>query len=78
MKTFTAILTHTQYSRAEVEIRARNQAEADQLASEIYADQVEDWNPLDGAVDVESVTEVRVQKSKNRRAKKVRSQGVKN
>jgi hypothetical protein len=78
MKTFTAILTHTEYSRAEVKINARNQAEADQLASEIYADQVDDWNPFDGSVDVESVSEVRVQKSKNRRAKKARSQGVKN
>ena len=59
MKTFTATLTFVQYSRAEVLIKAHSLKDARRKADEIGADEVDNWNPVDGEVSVESVTERR-------------------
>ena len=53
-----ALLTFVQYSRAEVEIEAETIEQAEQMAGEISADEVENWNPTDGMVSVESVRPV--------------------
>jgi len=57
IKTFTAILTFVQYSRGEVLIKAHSLKEARRKADKIGADEVDDWNSVDGDVSVESVTE---------------------
>jgi hypothetical protein len=57
MKTFIATMTFFQLSRAEVLIKARSIEAARLKAEEIGADEVDDWNPVDGEVSVESVTE---------------------
>jgi hypothetical protein len=62
MKTFAATLTFVQYSRGEVLIKARSLKEARRKADEIGADEVDDWNAVDGEVSVESVTEKKPRK----------------
>ena len=62
MKTFNATLTFVQYSRGEVLIKARSLKEARCKADEIGADEVDDWNAVDGEVSVESVTEKKPRK----------------
>ena len=62
MKTFNATLTFVQYSRGEVLIKARSLKEARCKADEIGADEVDDWNPVNGEVSVESVTEKKPRK----------------
>lgn len=62
MKTFSAILTFVQHNRAEVKIKARSLAHARRLADEIQSADVDDWNPLDGEISVESVTEIKTGK----------------
>ncbi len=52
LKTFTVVLNHSQSSRAEVVIEARNMAAAEEMAEEIRADEIDDWNPYDGEVEV--------------------------
>jgi hypothetical protein len=66
MKTFTATLTFVQYSRGEVLIKARSIEDASRKADEIGADEVDNWNPVDGEVSVESVTERKPRKKNNR------------
>jgi hypothetical protein len=55
MKTFTAVLTFSQSSRAEIVIEAETMEEAEELANEIQEDEVDDWNPFDGQVEVNEV-----------------------
>ena len=62
MKTFNATLTFVQYSRGEVLIKARSLKEARCKADEIGADEVDDWNAVDGEVSVESVKEQKPRK----------------
>jgi hypothetical protein len=62
MKTFTATLTFVQYNRAEVLIKARSIEDARRKADEIGADEVDDWNAVDGEVSVENVTEQKPRK----------------
>jgi hypothetical protein len=57
MKKYTATLTFVQFSRGEVSIKARSLKEARCKADEIGSDEVDNWNPVDGEVSVESVTE---------------------
>lgn len=59
MPKFTAILTFEQCSRAEVTITAKTLAEAQEKADEINADEIADWNPINGEVTVESVCSVK-------------------
>jgi hypothetical protein len=66
MKRFTATLTFVQYNRADVWIKARSLKEARCKADEIGADEVDDWNPVDGEVSVESVTERKPRKKNSR------------
>jgi len=68
MKTFTATLTFAQYSRAEVLIKAHSLEDARRKADEIGADEVDDWNPVDGEVSVENVAE-RKSSKKNKRTR---------
>ena len=62
MKTFNATLTFVQYSRAEVLIKALSIENARRKADKIGADEVDDWNPVNGEVSVESVTEQKPRK----------------
>ena len=62
MKTFTATLTFVQYSRGEVLIKARSLKDARRKADEISAYDVDDWNPMNGEMSVESVTELKPRK----------------
>lgn len=55
MKIYTATLTFVQSSRAEVKIKARSLKEAECKADEISSEDVDDWNPVDGNITVESV-----------------------
>jgi hypothetical protein len=57
MKTYIVQLTFVQCSRAEVKIKARSFKEAERMADEISSEDVEDWNPVDGNLTVESVEE---------------------
>jgi len=58
MKTYTIALAFVQYSRAEVQIKATSADHALAIASCIVeSDEVDDWNPVNGTVSVESVTE---------------------
>lgn len=57
-KKYIAILTFTQYSRATVIIEANTLEEAEEKAEEIFPDEVEDWNLVNGEVSVESVEPV--------------------
>jgi hypothetical protein len=66
MKTFIATLTFVQYSRGEVLIKARSLKNARRKADEIGADEVDNWNPVDGEVSVESVTERKPRKKSGR------------
>ena len=59
MPKFIATLTHTQYSRATVEITARNLAAAESKASEITSDQIDNWNPFDGDIEVSEVSPIK-------------------
>jgi hypothetical protein len=52
---YEAILTFTQSSRAKVVIEADSIEDAQAKADEIQSDEVNDWNPIDGNVYVESV-----------------------
>ena len=63
MKTFIATLTFVQYSRGEISIKARSIKDARRKADEIGADEVDDWNPVDGEVSVESITEQKPRKN---------------
>jgi hypothetical protein len=62
MKTFTATLTFVQTSRGEVLIKARSLKNARRKADEITAYDVDDWNPMNGEMSVESVTELKPRK----------------
>jgi len=62
MKTFNATLTFVQYSRGEISIKARSIKDARRKADKIGADEVDCWNPVDGEVSVESVTEQKPRK----------------
>jgi hypothetical protein len=61
MKTFTATLTFVQTCRGEVLIKARSLKDAQRKADEIGADEV-DWNPTNGEMSVESVSELKPRK----------------
>lgn len=54
---YLVTLTYTQASRATVEIEAESQEEAQELAENIQADEVNDFNPIDGELYVEGVEE---------------------
>ncbi len=62
MKTFTATLTFVQTSRGEVLIKARSLKDARRKADELSAFDVDDWNPMNGEMTVESVTELKPRK----------------
>jgi hypothetical protein len=66
MKTFSAILTFVQNCRAEVLIEARSLKAARCKADKIGADEV-DWNPTNGEMSVESVTELKPRKKTRQR-----------
>lgn len=55
-KQYEVILTHSQISRASIVITASSQEEAEEMADQIQADEIDNWNPIDGDVMVESVT----------------------
>jgi hypothetical protein len=62
MKTFTATLIFVQTCRGEVLIKARSLKDARCKADEITAYDVDDWNPMNGEMSVESVTELKPRK----------------
>jgi hypothetical protein len=67
MKTFTATLTFVQYSRGGVLIKARSLKDARRKADKITAYDVDDWNPVNGELSVESVTELKPRKKTRQR-----------
>ena len=54
-KQYEVVLTFSQCSRASVTIEADTPEAAQEMAGEICPDEVEDWNPVNGEVSVESV-----------------------
>lgn len=76
MKKYTATLTFVQYSRGEVLIKARSLKEARRKADEIGADEVTDWNPVDGEVSVESVTERKPRKKTSKASSHIQRRTV--
>lgn len=58
-KQYEVILTFTQQSRVSVIIEADTLEEAQEKAEEIYPDEVEDWNPVNDEVSVESVEPIK-------------------
>jgi hypothetical protein len=67
MKTFTATLTFVQHCRGEVLIKARSLKDARRKADELNAYDVDDWNPTNGEMSVESVTELKPRRKTRRR-----------
>jgi len=60
---YEVILMFSQESRAKVIIEAADLAEAEDKASDIFADEIDDWNPINGDVRVESVEPVKARQS---------------
>jgi hypothetical protein len=52
LKKYEATLAFSQQSRAKVIIKAASLEEAHEKADSIQADDVDNWNPCDGQVDV--------------------------
>ena len=73
MKTFTATLTFVQTSRGEVLIKARSLKDARRKADEITAYDVDDWNPKNGEMSVESVAELKPRKKTRQNASRNRT-----
>jgi len=67
MKTYTATLTFVQYCRGEVLIKARSLKDARRKAGEISAYDVDDWNPVNGELSMESVTELKPRRETRQR-----------
>jgi hypothetical protein len=55
LKKFEVELHWTQHNTATVIVEASSHAEAEEMADEIQSDEVDDWNPVDGDLSVESV-----------------------
>lgn len=54
-KKFKVLLSWTQINQAEIEIEAKSLKDAQEKAEEIQSDEVNNWNPIDGQVEVISV-----------------------
>ncbi|MGD0138972.1 MAG: hypothetical protein ABSD28_08855 [Tepidisphaeraceae bacterium] len=55
MKRYEVMLYWTQYNKATITIKANSLADAEAKADEICSDEIDDWNPVDGELWVESV-----------------------
>ena len=60
---YEVTLRWTQYNIAKVIIEAASLAEAEEKAEEIESDEIDDWNPVDGELYVDSVEPVSEGKS---------------
>ena len=58
-KKYKATLFWTQHNQATVIIEANSLAEAREKADEIDSDEIDDWNPCDGDLYVDSVEPVK-------------------
>jgi hypothetical protein len=56
---FEAVLHFTQYSCAKVVIEAESLAEAEEQANDLCPEDIADWDPVDGDIDVASVEPVK-------------------
>jgi hypothetical protein len=56
---YEATLYFTQHSKATVIIEATSLEEAVEKADDINADEIDDWNPFDGEVVVDTVQSVK-------------------
>ncbi|MGD0816194.1 MAG: hypothetical protein ABSA83_21590 [Verrucomicrobiota bacterium] len=54
-KKYEVTLFWTQHNIGEVIIEADSLAEAEEMADEIESDEIDDWNPTDGEIWVDSV-----------------------
>jgi hypothetical protein len=57
-KKYEVTLFWAQYNQAKVIIEAGSFAEAEEKANDLQADEVEDWNPVDGDLSVVSVDQM--------------------
>ena len=55
---YEAILSFKQFSRAKIIIEAMSLAEAEEKANAIESDEIDDWNPCNGEVSLDSVEPV--------------------
>jgi hypothetical protein len=55
MFTYEAELFWTQHNRATVRIKARSREEAELKADELSSEDIDDWDPFDGEVFIDSV-----------------------
>lgn len=69
---YRATLCHTQFSKATVTITAKDAKEAIRKANKIDPEDVPDWNPFDGYLDVVWVDEL-VDKEKSTKPTRRRS-----
>jgi hypothetical protein len=58
LKKYEATLNFAQHSRAKVIIEAASLEEAEEKAGDICADEIDDWNPYDGEVNILDVSPV--------------------
>jgi|GEM_PF-1331032 len=58
-KEYEVSLSFIQYSKATIIIEAVSQEEAECNADEICADEIDDWNPYDGEIEVLDVSPVK-------------------
>ena len=71
MPRYTALLSFTQVSKAKVTVTAKDERAATRQASRIEAADVEDWDPVDGFVDVVAIRLARPARQPGKTRRKV-------